>query len=143
MECTLYKIRVPDKLRRERKLHFYAWRKNEVSKAIVLGFADYDITPQEAIDACLISELNEKVMKSRTMAIRNTEVTDSKGRIFSEKWECQAVLVALWRKLESLGFLKLPRNPFIGRKPKHEDIVDYEARFRWFRRRCKQGDVND
>jgi len=132
MECSIYNIRVPDKYVKRRTLSFYAWIEHGVSKALVLGFASHDIECDEPRE--LYDKRRDMEAASRTMSLKSTLITDAKGRYFDQKWECQAALVALWRKMESLGFLNLPkRNPFLGKRPKHEDIVDYQARFKFFR----------
>lgn len=132
MECSIYKIRVPDNNSRRRALEFFAWLDGGVQKALVLGFAAHDVPKNKEA-----SELYDKRRKmeaaNRTMSLKSTLITDAKGRCFDQNWECQAVLVALWRKLEKLGFLKLPKNPFLGSRPKHFDVVDYEARFKLFK----------
>lgn len=132
MECSVYKIRVPDENAPKRALEFFAWQDRGVRKALVLGFAAHDI-PLKQEPHSLYDKRREIESANRTMALKSTIITDAKGRCFDQRWECQAVLVALWRKLEKLDFLKLPKNPFLGRRPKHFDIVDYEARFRFFR----------
>lgn len=131
-ECSIYTIKVPGKNGWGRTLEFFAWNDCGVQKALVLGFAAHDVPEdQEALE--LYDKRREMEAANRTMSLKSTIITDAKGRYFDQRWECQAVLVALWRKLENLHFLKLPKNPFMRSRPKHFDVVDYEARFKFFK----------
>lgn len=133
MEYSVYKIHVPDEYNKHRTLDFVAWHKGTASKAIVLGFAPHDKPlHEETRDEAKIRETRE--MCNRTMMTSNHYIEGDNGKFFDERWKDQAVLVALWRKLQKLEFLRLPqRNPFLGKRPKHYDVIDYEARFRYFK----------
>lgn len=131
-ECSIYTIKVPDNNGWGRTLKFFAWLDGGVRKALVLGFAAHDVPENEEASE-LSDKRREMEAANRTMSLKSTIITDANGRYFSQRWECQAVLVALWRKLEKLDFLKLPKNPFLGSRPKHFDVEDYEARFKFFK----------
>jgi len=131
-ECSIYTIKVPGENIRGRVLTFYAWRQGSKEKAIVLGFAAHK-TPECEEPASVYNERKEIVRANRAVVVKSTIITGCKGKLFNEKWDCQAVLVALWRKLRAIYFLKLPRkNPFLGKRPEHIDVIDWEDRFKTF-----------
>jgi hypothetical protein len=130
-ECSIYTIKVPDYSRRGRSLTFYAWRQGSKEKAIVLGFAAHTGC-KEPESVCKEREKIE--MANRAVVVKSTIITDNKGKCFNEMWNCQAVLVAMWRKLAAINFLRLPRkNPFLGKRPEHIDVIDWEERFKKFK----------
>lgn len=133
-ECSIYTIKVPDCSRRGRVLTFYAWRQGSKEKAIVLGLFAHK-TPECEEPESVYNERMEIEKINRTAVIKYAIISDDKGNIFDEKWDCQAVLVALWRKLAAIDFLKLPRkNPFLGKRPERIDVIDWERRFKIFKR---------
>ena len=137
-ECSIYTIKVPKDPDYENiggnTLTFYAWRQGSKEKAIVLGFPAHKTPECEEPDS-VYNARTEIVKANRAVAVKHTIITDDEGNIFDEKWDCQAVLVALWRKLVAIDFLKLPRkNPFLGKRPERIDVIDWENRFKIFKR---------
>ena len=131
-EMTIYTVKVPDKGSKTRCLKFYARQKGHVYEAICLGFAAHD-KPLNEESELEYHERGAREAATRAMRLKNTFIEDSKGNVFDQRWKNQAVLVALWRKLEKLEFLKLPKNPFLrNTPPEHIDVVDFDERLSIF-----------
>lgn len=134
-ELTIYDVEVPDDVCPNKNLTFYARQKGQTYEAICLGFAAHDKPLNEESDL-EYHERSAREAASRSMRVKNTIIKGDDGELFDQKWRNQAVLVALWRKLEKLEFLKLPKNPFLcDRPPEHTvDVADFDERFTLFRR---------
>lgn len=133
-EIEIYTVKLKDKYGRKRKLEFYIRNKKGMYEAMVLGFP-----PGTDYEACKSDleyhERLERLAASRTVRMRSTLIKNASGKYIDQKWDGQVALVELWKQLEGLGFLVLPkRNPFLGRRPKHITVVNFDERLKFFRR---------
>jgi len=133
-EIEIYTVKLKDKHGRKRKLEFYLRNKKGMYEAMVLGFP-----PGTDYEACKSDlEYHERLKRlaaSRTVRMRATLMKNASGKYFDQKWDGQVALVELWRRLEELGFLELPKkNPFLGKRPKHMTVVDFDGRLKFFMR---------
>jgi hypothetical protein len=133
-EIEIYTVKLKDKYGRKRKLEFYIRNKKGMYEAMVLGFP-----PGTDYEACKSDleyhERLERLAASRTVRMRPTLIKNASGKYIDQKWDGQVALVELWRRLEELGFLALPRkNPFLGSRPEHMTVVDFDGRLKFFRR---------
>jgi hypothetical protein len=136
-EFEIYRIKVRGDSGKSVPLYFYVRMRKGTYEAFFLGFP-----PQKESYADLVSkgrrleyeERQARLAASRTMRMSETEVRDDNGMLRDPEWYGQAVLVELWRKMESLGFLKIPKNPFLGKRPPHDTIVDFDERLGFFMR---------
>lgn len=133
-EIEIYTVELKDKYGRKRKLEFYLRNKKGMYETMVLGFppqADY-VARKSDLE---YQECQERLAASRTVRMRSTLMKNASGKYIDQKWDGQVALVELWRRLEGLGFLALPRkNPFLGKRPKHMTVVDFDGRLKFFRR---------
>lgn len=134
-EIEIYTVKLKDKYGRKHELEFYLRNKKGMYEAMVLGF------PPQAEDYAVRNydleyyERQERLSASRTVRMRATLMKNASGKYIDQEWDGQVALVELWRRLEELGFLALPRkNPFLGSRPEHMTVVDFDGRLKFFRR---------